>query len=1655
MSPRTRWILIGAVLTLVVALGGLTWYYATLPERLSQHETIVYGQNSLVPGSQAALRVVVRDTRDATPLPGAEIAISLKPVGGGPAVALYTGTTSPEGAADVSFAVPETSGEHTLVIETRSSIGSDSFQQNITIERDYRVLLTTDKPLYQPGQVIHLRALALGTFDLKPAAGQAIEFIIADGKGNKVFRQSAELSEYGVASADFQLATEVNTGPYKISAVLGDTTSEKTVTVERYVLPKFKASLQTDRTFYQPGQRVTGSLDANYFFGKPVAGGRVELTGYTFDFEQTITFELEGKTNEQGHFEFTFDLPAFIAGSDLDGGLGRFYLQARVTDLAEHTEISNLSLPVAGSLLVIEAVPESGQFLPGLENILYVLVSYPDGSPADAEINVQVYETGEMLSAKTGVYGLAEVRLTPNSPYQSLGIHATDATGASARKEFNFEGAWADEPVLLRPDRPVYRVGETMQLNVFTSGETGTIFLDIIREGQTISTRSLAVSEGKAQAAVDLTPDMFGTLEIHAYKILSWGGITRSTRLVVVDQADSLNIAMNPAKDSFLPGEAGSVAMQISGQDGAGVQAALGLAIVDESVFALAEQDPGFARLYFMLEQELLQPKYDLHGFSIPDLLEGLPVSAEPTARAVEGAAMASLAAAVPTGNVFSLSANSHEQAARRAVDRQDAFFEGFSAVLFGLFLLVPLAAFGVSLYGAHQAGGAWRSLGVAFSIVAIFVLVLTAWPHPWASSPMDKLGVLMDWLTYQGDGALITLGLAGLVSFIGLAVYAWRKPAHDLPGHAALGWVFGLILLALPVLFLLLVAISNADLYPDDGYIITGLVAFALLPFSFLVWAGSLGFQKRWLPALASGLVTFFLPLMLIPLAMVATSASLVVGAPMPGGVVMEAAGMDRQFLDLMPQVVETVVVAELEAVVKESEAPGGSASQPPRLRQYFPETMLWLPDALTAPDGSYTLDFDAADSITTWRLTALASSQDGRLGSATGSIRVFQDFFVDLDLPLALTVGDEISVPVGVFNYLPEAQSVRLVLEQPGWFELLDDAEKTIEVAPNEITVVYFRVRALQFGRQPFQVTAWGSRMSDAIRKDVQVYPDGKPIRFTASDRLAPDSPASQSFSIPPEAIAGTQTLLVKIYPGILSQVVEGLDSILRMPYGCFEQTSSTTYPNVLVLDYLQSTNQASPEVQFTAQEYINLGYQRLTTFEVSGGGFSLFGDAPADRMLTAYGLQEFTDMSRVHNVDPALINRAAQWIFSEQNSDGTWENDQGLVHETTWSSLADDRLPVTAYIAWSLADAGFVAELERTNALPYLRENQANATDPYVLALLANALVASDLAAGREIAPVTLGVLERLSQQAIFEDGVATWPSGVATFVGSEGRTGSIETTALAALAFLRSNTYPDLANQALTALVRNKDSFGTWHSTQATVLALKALIQTIRAGAENVDASITITLDGGQEKTIQVNRQNFDVVQMITFDDVPVGRPAVIEISAVGEGNLMYQVSGSYYLPWESVSLYPELIEINDLVSIDVRYDRTELAVDETVRVDVTVSLNQPGGRAEWALIDLGLPPGFTVETGDLQALVARYDDTPKDYPFPTIQRYELTGRQLLVYIGNLSEGNPLSFSYHLRAKFPLRAQTPASSAYDYYNPDTSGEQAPQTLTVVAP
>ena len=87
--------------------------------------------------------------------------------------------------------------------------------------------------------------------------------------------------------------------------------------------------------------------------------------------------------------------------------------------------------------------------------------------------------------------------------------------------------------------------------------------------------------------------------------------------------------------------------------------------------------------------------------------------------------------------------------------------------------------------------------------------------------------------------------------------------------------------------------------------------------------------------------------------------------------------------------------------------------------------------------------------------------------------------------------------------------------------------------------------------------------------------------------------------------------------------------------------------------------------------------------------------------------------------------------------------------------------------------------------------------------------------------------------------------------------------------------------------------------------------------------------------------------------------------------------------------------------------------------------------------------------------DLTRLVARYRDVPPDYASARVQRFELTGRQIILYVSDLTSEAPLTFSYRLRARFPVVAQVPASMVYDYYNPQMAGEARPLTLAVTGP
>ena len=118
------------------------------------------------------------------------------------------------------------------------------------------------------------------------------------------------------------------------------------------------------------------------------------------------------------------------------------------------------------------------------------------------------------------------------------------------------------------------------------------------------------------------TPEMAGTVDFNAYLFGRDARPVGDHRLVFVQPADELKIETVADAPVYKPGAEARIRFRVTNARGEGVHAALGLQVVDEAVFALAEKQPGFAKVFFYLEQEVMKPRYEIHSIGMPEIVE-------------------------------------------------------------------------------------------------------------------------------------------------------------------------------------------------------------------------------------------------------------------------------------------------------------------------------------------------------------------------------------------------------------------------------------------------------------------------------------------------------------------------------------------------------------------------------------------------------------------------------------------------------------------------------------------------------------------------------------------------------------------------------------------------------------------------------------------------------------------------------------------------------------------------------------------------------------------------------------------------------------------------------------------------------------------------
>ncbi|MDP2953442.1 MAG: alpha-2-macroglobulin, partial [Chloroflexota bacterium] len=611
---------------------------------------------------------------------------------------------------------------------------------------------------------------------------------------------------------------------------------------------------------------------------------------------------------------------------------------------------------------------------------------------------------------------------------------------------------------------------------------------------------------------------------------------------------------------------------------------------------------------------------------------------------------------------------------------------------------------------------------------------------------------------------------------------------------------------------------------------------------------------------------------------------------------------------------------------------------------------------------------------------------------------------------------------------------------IEKSDWFELLDGATKTIEIAANDIGGASFKIKPTGLGVKEVKITARSTKAADAVIKTVIVEPEGVARELVENIVLAGGITKTLDTSIPGVVVEDSGRAYIAVTSSFLTQTIDGLEALLQMPFGCGEQNMIVFAPDVYITKYLRGSGQLKPEIMAKAEKLMITGYQRELTYRRSDGSFSAFGqsDQSGSLWLTAFVLKSFAQAKGLMYIDDSVLEAAASWMARLQKGDGSFEA-VGFVHHQEMLGGLKGKDALTAYVAIALMEQG--EKDSSGKAIKYLEGKLAEMTDAYTVAVTAYAL---ELAKSprREDAYRKLMSLAKEDESGLhWGDGIMPLPGPLPKdgpapamrFRPEPNRSAEIETTAYATLALVKHGDALN-ASRASKWLVSKRNAYGGYGSTQDTVVTLQALTE--YATGARADVDLTVTLKGGTvDKQLRINKDNYDVLQIVP---VPVNVP--IEMTVSGKGDAIGQVVRRFNLPEVDG-------KAEQMLNIGVKYDTTEVEVNDLVKVSVSLAFNPPPdfriAEAGMIVLDISVPTGFAPVPESIVAVTRKLQN---------IKRYDIAGRKVIFYVENMKPGEQIGFDFQVKALYPVKAKGVVSQAYSYYKPDIKGETLGAAVTV---
>lgn len=661
------------------------------------------------------------------------------------------------------------------------------------------------------------------------------------------------------------------------------------------------------------------------------------------------------------------------------------------------------------------------------------------------------------------------------------------------------------------------------------------------------------------------------------------------------------------------------------------------------------------------------------------------------------------------------------------------------------------------------------------------------------------------------------------------------------------------------------------------------------------------------------------------------------------------------------------------------------------------FRSCIYWNPVVQTNKEGKANLEFYNSDEVTTFKIIAEGTSAQGNLGHTEKSYSVGDLVETDVKLPLYATQGDEFSIPLRIKNNGDKAVTITTQLDVTQHIINIQD-KQLVDLQPKESKVLYFKATAEITGKKiPVAVRMDIDGTPTTIKKEMDIY--GKD--FSAFIDIAGSESISKEFVVS-NLVPYSLESKFKVFYNPFESLLDGIESMLCEPHGCFEQVSSSNYPNIMILQLLQQKGIVNKDLESRALGYLKNGYEKLKNYESRDGGFEWYGGNPGHEALSAYGLLQFHEMKNFIDVNQKMVQRTVNWLYSRKDGNGGFKQHQG---KYGFSSIKYE--VNNAYLVYALSEIGkkdFEQEYQKAF------EEAKQSKDLYRLGLVA---IASYNLTKYQNYQELLGLIK----QEVKKQGIKNCKAAQ-TIVYSWNESQTVEIISLYALAVLKDKKMSDELDALLNYLKSAKKYYG-YGSTQATVLAFKVFTEYNKLLASEKVTNGTIT--------VALNNVNLDCTTKDTNGNINLDLTKQI-IEAKNKITIT-KSAGDKTPYWLSVKYNTTLPQNSPLCKLDLetQLEQKKIKVAETSRLNITVTnkVNEPIFNP---IVRIGIPGGATIETWQLKELVEK----------EKVDYYEIFHNELVLYYRSFNALEKKQIQIDFKAIIPGKYQGVASSTYLYYD-----------------